>query len=376
VGLTTAATGYWLYRQRTYRARTRPTYPSPASLVLPLPEPATAVAISSSSTDWQLSWTGRTDAPTAIFAALDLGHPDQFDWETPLASEPHAPQTVRLSLPAPHPRPIFALRFADGVVWYTAVRQLPTPSILNLRDIGGYQTASGQQLRWGCIYRSGDLASLSDADTAFLQQLNLRVVCDLRTSEEVEKSPNRQWGEPTLHLHHPIYERNKADGHWLRSVVFTQGDLAEIWLNQVYIARFIESCAPAFGRVLTMCADTHNYPLLVHCTAGKDRTGLSIALLLALLGVPDETIVADYTLSNLFYEQLLESVSADARRLAVFGIQTDDLFPLLTAPEYVLRATFAHIRGQYGSIEAYVLGKGQVTAVTLTHLREKLLYPV
>lgn len=367
--LATAAVGYWYYRrQRT--ARPRSAYPDPHTLVIQLPAPVEITQLSSQ--EWQLRWR----EPTAHTAVYLSPQPDQFDWSQPLATTTQATE-LTVTLPEPISRPYFAVRHNhdDEHVFYTAVRLLPTPSILNLRDIGGYQTTDGRQLRWGRIYRSGDLNQLSDDDHAALQQLGLRLVCDLRTSEEVEKSPSRLLGGDTLHLHHPIYEREKSDGHWLRSIILKRGNLDEIWLHDVYLARFVEGRAAAFGRVLTLMADPQNYPLLIHCTAGKDRTGITIALLLSLLGVPDETIIADYTLSNLFYDQLLASVEADAKRLAVFGIQTSDLFPLLTAPDKVLQATLAHIRAHYGSIEQYAQNKAGVTAVTIQQLRTNLLYP-
>ena len=365
--LATTALGYWLYSRRQRTLQRRINYPAPHTLVINPAIPATTTQLSP--TTWQVKWT-ETTAHTDLFFAPQ---PNQFDWQNPLATAENSTE-LTVTLSQAMPRPYFALRHDDGQTVYTAVRLLPTPSVLNLRDIGGYQTQDGQQLRWGCIYRAGDLSQLSEPDLAYLQQLDFKLVCDLRTSEEVEKSPNRLLGGDTLHLHHPIYERDKGDGHWLRSIILKQGDIDDIWLHDVYLARFVEGRATAFGRVLTMMADPQNYPLLLHCTAGKDRTGISIALLLALLGVPDETIIADYTLSNLFYDQLLASVEADAKRLAVFGIQTADLFPLLTSQDKVLWATLAYIRGNYGSIEAYVQNKAGVTAVTINQLRANLLY--
>ncbi|MCA9981524.1 MAG: tyrosine-protein phosphatase, partial [Anaerolineales bacterium] len=342
----------------------------PQTLVRQPPLPV--LATPQSETTWRLTWPAGAGY-TAVFVSPRA---DQFDWHMPAATLRGDETELTLSLPAEMGRPYFALRRAESdAVVYTAVRLLPTPSVLNLRDIGGYQTASGQQVRWGRIFRSGDLSNLSEADLAYLQQLDFQLVCDLRTSEEVEKSSNRPLGGNAHYLHHPIYERDKGDGHWVRSLLLKKGRLEDVWLNDVYIARFVESRAAAFGRVLTMMADPRNHPLLLHCTAGKDRTGISIALLLALLGVPDETILADYTLSNLFYDQLLASVEADAKRLAVFGIQTADLFPILTSPASVLQETLAYIRATYGSVENYVQEKAGVTAVVIEQLRTNLLYP-
>lgn len=362
----TAGAGYWFFRRQKRR---RPTHPNPQTLIHQPTTPAEATRLDE--TTWRLQWPRRT-AHTAVFVSAQAD-PAAFDWQQPVATVEQAAE-VLVTLPQAPARPYFALRHADEMPVYTAVRLLPTPSIVNLRDIGGYQTRTGQQVRWGCVYRSGDLSNLSEADAAYLRQLGLRLVCDLRTSEEVEKSANRLLGGDAHYLHHPIYEREKGDGHWVRSLLLKRGRLEDVWLQDVYLARFVESRATAFGRVLTMLADPQNYPTLLHCTAGKDRTGISIALLLALLGVPDETIVADYTLSNLFYEQLLTAVEEDTKRLALFGIQTADLFPILTSRDTVLRATLAYMRDNYGSIADYAQTKARVTAVTIEQLRENLLY--
>ena len=149
--------------------------------------------------------------------------------------------------------------------------------------------------------------------------------------------------------------------------------LPQVWQNDIYIERFVERGAEAFGRILTSLADGRQRFALLHCTAGKDRTGIAIALLLALLGVPDETVVADYTLSNAAYEAIYRTVEKDAQRLAVFGLQTADLFTILTAQGHVMQKTLNYLRQTYGSVEEYLMQRAAVSPATIQQLREGLL---
>lgn len=269
---------------------------------------------------------------------------------------------------------LFELEFSDGRTLTTAERILPLTGGLNFRDIGGYETTNGRFTCWGKLYRSGDLSSLTPADLAYLEQLNFQLVCDLRTTEEAHRFPNQLPPQPALrYLHHPIYERERQLSQWLRILLLQRSQIERLWLEEVYIKRFLERNAPAFGRVLTLMADSSNYPAVFHCTAGKDRTGIAFALLLTVLGVPEETIAADYTLSNLYYEQILNLVQADTKRLALVGIKTADLFPLLTAPAPIIRQALAYLRQQYGSVERYLIEKAAVAPSVLEALREQLL---
>lgn len=268
---------------------------------------------------------------------------------------------------------LFELEFSDGRTLTTAERILPLTGGFNFRDIGGYETTNGRFTRWGKLYRSGDLSNLTPADLAYLEQLNLRLVCDLRTTEEARRSPNQLPSQAALrYLHHPIYEHERQLSQWLRILLLQKSQIERLWLEEVYIKRFLENNAPAFGRILTLMADANNYPAVFHCTAGKDRTGISFALLLTILGVPEGTIAADYTLSNLYYEQILNLVQADTRRLALVGIQTTDLFPLLTAPAMIIQQALAYLRQQYGSVECYLTEKAAVAPAILQTLRSQL----
>jgi protein-tyrosine phosphatase len=269
-------------------------------------------------------------------------------------------------------RPYFILEFAEDDYLIVAERFLLVPNSLNFRDIGGYQTKDGKFVRWGQVYRSGSLAKLNSADFAYFDALNLQMVCDLRSSHESETYPDRLPDNPQLqHYLRPLSdagtrtERIKA----LRQYRHRTGEL----LLLLYQQSFIDENAHHIGDMLTRIADEANRPTLIHCSAGKDRTGVTTALLLTLLGVPEETIVADYSLSNHAYEQIAQIMTPDLRQARWVGVSFAKMKPVLLANPTILQETFAYIRSHYGTIEDYLCGKAGVAPKTIDSLRMQLL---
>lgn len=251
-------------------------------------------------------------------------------------------------------------------------RQLPLTSIPNLRDIGGYRTHDGQRVRWGKLFRSGNLANASDADLAKLDALGLRYVCDLRTDDEAQQAPDRL-------LPHVRYERvqtqnvNSQQHHLLRMLF--KPHYLHVMLREVYVEIIIAQNAAMFTTIFERAADPDNLPMLVHCTAGKDRTGLAVALLLAVLGVDEEAIVADYSLSNSAFADIKAVSKAIIARLHRVGLSEKDTDALLMAHPDTLRYVFETLRQRYGSVEAYVRDECRVADDTLARLRANLLEP-
>lgn len=267
-------------------------------------------------------------------------------------------------------RPYFLLDL-DGRRHIVAERTLPLSSGVNFRDVGGYRTAGGRSVRWGRVYRSGSLAELSDDAVAYLDRLGLRLSCDLRSTEEVQTRPDRL-PATTAALHRPVV----AEVNRLRRIITLlrlRHRVQELLLN-VYTV-MIDQNGPIFAEFVRLAADEANLPLVVHCTAGKDRTGLAVGLLLLALGVPEETVIADYTLSNQAFDVLAGRMKSEMERLYAFGFGETQLRPLLLAEARTLQGALAHLRRRYGSVEEYLqrsgLGEG-----TLGQLRETLLAEV
>ncbi len=251
-------------------------------------------------------------------------------------------------------------------------REIALPHAFNFRDVGGYRTADGRFLRWGQVFRAGTLAQLQPDDHAILRPLRLRTVFDLRSQAEVARHPDRLPQPAPAYRHVPLVSYDGSISR-LQTLRRYRHQMAQVLLY-VYTHVVLEENARLVGDVLRALADPANCPALIHCAAGKDRTGVVIALLLALLGVPEETIVAEYTLSNRHHAAILRAMQPDFRRAMLWAwIRPSHLYPISLAHPDTMRATLAHLRQAYGSAEAYALSTAGLDQATLAALRAGLL---
>ncbi|MCS6836485.1 MAG: tyrosine-protein phosphatase [Anaerolineae bacterium] len=251
-------------------------------------------------------------------------------------------------------------------------RLISLPSLPNLRDFGGYPTRDGRRVKRGLLYRASSLAHLSDDDLTKLEELGLRLICDLRTPEEVAEAPDRL-PQSAEYLHLPAHAAHNSRPS-LRNVfgmMMKRGYLERI-LPRLYTEVMIDQNPHVFAEIFRRVAEGQ-LPLLIHCTAGKDRTGLSAALLLSWLGVEDELIVQDYSISNLFYDDFARISSRLLKQLGQLGIKEAEVYPLMVADPRTMETTLAHIRHYYGSVEAYLRGPGGLDTATLQAVKERLI---
>ena len=220
-------------------------------------------------------------------------------------------------------------------------RHLKFAGTYNFRDTGGYPTRNGGTTRWRTLFRSDSPHRLSEADRASLVERGLRTAIDLRQAEELAEAPSVFVASPQVAYRHlPLLNDTPS--------------MPEILPTLVEIYRgILDHRGEQVGAVLAALAAPGALPAVVNCTAGKDRTGLIVALLLGLAGVPDEAIVADYALSG----ACLAGVYLDEarRRAEAQGFSYDLL--VLCDPDF-MRATLAHLGERYGGIEAYVRTTG------------------
>lgn len=243
----------------------------------------------------------------------------------------------------------------------TPVRSHKTPGVYNLRDTGGYR-AQGSSSRWGRLFRSDALHLLDDSGRELLTELRIAHIVDLRGSEERATAPSNVSGL-NLTVHHlPVFDA-AAPG----SQLDIGGGLARIY-NQIVDERGTSLVAAI--RVIVEAAEDE--AVLVHCTAGKDRTGLVIAFALSAVGVDREEVVADYaqTANNLrgeWAERML------ARYRGEGGLLTTGTVEVITdSPAPVLSALLERVDRQYGSVRAYLEAHG-MTADELSRLRATLV---
>ena len=239
-------------------------------------------------------------------------------------------------------------------------RVIDLEGCLNFRDLGGYPTADGRTVRWQQVYRSDALHHLTPADVARVRDdLGVAAVVDLRSTAELRGEGRGPLAREPIGFHHlPLFDgqQSRPEG-W--PPIATLADryflLAEI--AQAPIARLITVLGEAGG------------PVVYHCAAGKDRTGVVSAVVLGLLGVRDEVIVADYAATQENLEAIIE------RLMAAKGYQTmlSALPPdTLHAEAETMVAFLARIRERYGSMRGYARAAGVADAV-VERLAERLL---
>jgi protein-tyrosine phosphatase len=234
-------------------------------------------------------------------------------------------------------------------------RRIPLPGTLNLRDLGGYPTSDGGTVRWRTLLRSDALHLLDDTGRAALAGFGLRTVVDLRTDEEAENAPSALDGTGADVFHVPLLRAQDFDG--------VPPELAAVYWHMV------DERGAAIAEVVGRLSAGGALPGLIHCSAGKDRTGLVVALVLEVIGVSDETIAADYAMSG-------ENIDADAAQVvnriqAISGGQQLDL-GLLGSPPGLIIESLARVRDQAGSVAGYLIRHG-LPQVAIDRLRGALV---
>ncbi len=243
----------------------------------------------------------------------------------------------------------------------------------NFRDIGGYRTQQGSSTRWGKVYRTGVLTYFTDDDHAPLTSLQVRAICDLRRAEEREREPTR-W--PHANINGLSWD-DGAVTPTIRGLGVDYPRTAEgMFDTMVALYRALPAwMGPRIGGMFTAIA-SGDVPMIVHCAAGKDRTGIAVAVLLRSLGVPEQTVIEDYLLTNQSgnFEEFIRS-----RHQAQLGV-TDTHSPLLSMPEEMRRVLFsadaAFLQAafeQIGDVEAYLTKTANVDTQTQNRVRSALL---
>jgi protein-tyrosine phosphatase len=263
----------------------------------------------------------------------------------------------------------------------------------NTRDIGGYQTADGRTIDWRQIIRSDNLSRATPEDFQKLEELGLRTVIDLRTTRETEKRPTVWEGDnPPQFFHFPV---GNSDGPWFKAQKkllsrnrFTEEDMLEHMKKGYRMVADIG--APSYQSLMEVVQDESNWPILIHCQAGKDRAGIATLLILESIGVDRETIMEDFMLTN--------EVSQAERKATVLSKQRENygprigartgsgkgpppkaFFPLVGVTPEMLETYYVTVEEEYGSMDAYLAKIGMnlpertTLAQSLTSRTEELI---
>jgi len=243
-------------------------------------------------------------------------------------------------------------------------RVLPLEGASNARDLGGWETADGGRVRFGRVFRSAALTGLTPRDAAILAEAGLRTVCDLRGRLEAAEAPSALGGVPGVTVRALPIE--PSVGASLRDIAATRAATGEDVLTvmrQAYVAYALE-WSHRYRALFALLADESALPLLLHCSAGKDRTGFGAALILTALGVPYETVREDYLASNRLWR-------GDAGIAA--GLPAEVAEGLLRVRGELLDAAFGAVEGAFGGFGRYASVMLGVEAERTARLREQLV---
>jgi protein-tyrosine phosphatase len=232
----------------------------------------------------------------------------------------------------------------------------------NFRDLGGYPTRDGRTVRWRQIFRSNHLGHLTSDDVAVVRALGVKSAFDFRGAAERTEA---LCGMPDITVHSLPVEPTVVAS--LRAIAAAGTPLATSHAVEVMrdsYRSYVQQNTPRFRALFAhLLEDTA--PLVIHCTAGKDRTGFACALILHALGVPDEVISEDYLLTNRFYRRDPNSGSdlPDDVKQVLGSVQTP-----------FLGAAFEVIDADYGDLESYLqkglgLGAAERAALTARYLQ-------
>jgi protein-tyrosine phosphatase len=240
-------------------------------------------------------------------------------------------------------------------------RTIPLTGIHNLRDYGGYSTVHGP-LKRGLLYRSGQHVDATDTDLDAFEALGVHTIVDLRGDSERAKHPCRRsaaFGSRVLLVEGETSEEGEGSP---RLPVLTQQQAHDAMIALYRVMPFRPNLSSIFRLYFNELAEGVQ-PSLVHCLAGKDRTGLAVALLHSLCGVSEDDIMADFLLTN--------SAGNSAARIAAgaetvrrnFGAEMEDeaVATLMSVHADYLNTAFTEIRAQFGSVPVYLEAHLDVT---------------
>jgi protein-tyrosine phosphatase len=247
----------------------------------------------------------------------------------------------------------------------------------NFRDLGGYRTRDGRELKWGRVFRTGVLSYFTPNDHQRLNRLGVRAICDLRRAEEREHEPTR-W--PDGHTQHLSWDDGSA-APTIRSIAANRSHpytAAGMHAAMIDLYRALPAwMAPRLRGIFERIAQG-DVPVLVHCAAGKDRTGIAIALLLAVLDVPQETIIEDYLLTNAcdlvqFTVTHQPEPSKTAGDHPLLGMPEDIRRVLFAADADYLQAALDQMAHDHGEVREYLRREVGVDAAMLSNVQAALL---
>ncbi|WP_028978198.1 tyrosine-protein phosphatase [Sporocytophaga myxococcoides] len=239
----------------------------------------------------------------------------------------------------------------------------------NMRDLGGYPSSDGKKVKFRMLYRSGELSGLTNEDVAKLNAFGIRRVIDLRTSSERKSQPDKNI-ERTIIYYLSLIASDVSGGI---SQIMGQIISGKITAEQIMLPAYaVNSVKIANWKIIFDLLRTGD-PTLFHCTAGKDRAGMTAALILSSLDVPRDTIVADFMKSNVYLSESIEKTVSQIN-IAYGAGSGDKLRPLLGVELSFIQTFFQDIERQYGTVDNFLTNVLEVDKAEMKKLYLEWVY--
>ncbi|MGI6218557.1 MAG: tyrosine-protein phosphatase [Bacteroidaceae bacterium] len=298
-----------------------------------------------------------------VYASSD---PNNIPLEKPIATTNISEQMLMVETGGSVSRQYYTMVFNDEFPITIASRKIYMPGVQNFRDVGGYFTSSGREVKWGKVYRSDALDSIGKEGERILRGLGVKTVIDLRSPAEIHSPLKHMEGVERINV--PLIDR---EAFMLMDRVCS-GTLGLDSLRQMILrmnVKILEEHSKELQQVFEILENEDSYPLVIECNSGKMRTGLVMALLLNALGVGHETVVQDYELSNSYFHIPVAYRSGYSMPEDVQEVIT----ALYTSHAEYLDDIYDYIVTEYDGVENYLRKKVGVSPKELKHLRQLLL---
>lgn len=278
--------------------------------------------------------------------------PSNINWHSSISTN-----GSKLTVTRQLPRPYFAIITPKNDTVLIAERKLIIDSLDNFRDLGGIKTTEGRYVNWGRFYRSDALNELKNVAFPYIKGLDIKRAFDLRSDYEI-KTAEDNLPASVIYEHFPIFADNESGMLQGLAQKMNKGGLtkseAENLLLETYKS-FANDDADKFNKLLHQILVEYDYPSVFHCTAGKDRTGYTAAMILAILKVDRKTILDEYDMTNFYTKAKIENYIQNASKLG-YGdkIQPEAIGAIMSVNKKYMEAAFQIIDKKYGGIDAYI----------------------
>ncbi|WP_041507172.1 tyrosine-protein phosphatase [Bacillus altitudinis] len=248
--------------------------------------------------------------------------------------------------------------------------------LANFREVGGLQTTDQMVIKQGMIYRSADLSRLTKQDILTFSTLGIQTICDLRTSSERKSHPPKIMEHDKI-VHIPMQPDSMMPSKWtMFRMLIAEGKSLSFTpiMKDVYQSMLYER-KKEIQQLFTLLSDEKNYPLMLHCTSGKDRTGFLSALIQLAAGVPVHTVLSEYMRSNEGVKMLVKRQERFVRMMSLYRVSKEQIQPLLGVQQDYLEDVLNEMMDTYGNAERYLVEACDVPKAQLLKVKNILLTP-